>query len=99
MKNSIHPAYFEEAQVVCSCGNTFVTGSTKQEIRVEICFKCHPLYTGEKRFVDTLGQVGKFQEKQKVAEAHKKSVAQRKEKNDEKKQRQAKSLRDLLMEV
>src|SRR3989338_9275951 len=99
MRSSIHPTYFDEAQVVCSCGNTFVTGSTKQEIRVEICYKCHPLYTGEKRFVDTLGQVVRFQQKQKIAEEHKKSVAQRKEKNDEKKQRQAKSLRDLLMEV
>jgi large subunit ribosomal protein L31 len=55
MKSAIHPTYFVDAKIVCSCGNTFVSGSTKQEIRVEICSNCHPVYTGVKRFVDTLG--------------------------------------------
>jgi large subunit ribosomal protein L31 len=60
MQSSIHPAYNASATVVCSCGNTFVTGSVKDEIRVEICSACHPVYTGVKRFVDTLGRVDKF---------------------------------------
>jgi large subunit ribosomal protein L31 len=60
MQSSIHPTYFSDAKVVCSCGSTFDTGSTKNEIRVEICSSCHPVYTGVKRFVDTLGRVDKF---------------------------------------
>ncbi len=65
MKANIHPQYFA-AKVVCACGNTFVTGSTKSEIRVEICAACHPFFTGEMRFVDTLGRVERFQQKQKA---------------------------------
>ena len=47
MREGIHPAYYQ-AKVVCNCGNEFVTGSTKEEIHVEICSKCHPFYTGQK---------------------------------------------------
>ena len=57
MKTEIHPTYYEEAQVVCSCGNTFTTGATKQNIKVEICGACHPFFTGELRIVDTEGRV------------------------------------------
>ncbi len=57
MKTEIHPTYYEEAQVVCSCGNTFTTGATKQNIKVEICGACHPFFTGEQRIVDTEGRV------------------------------------------
>lgn len=60
MQGNIHPTYNTAATVVCSCGNTFVTGSVKDEIRVEICSACHPVYTGVKRFIDTLGRVDKF---------------------------------------
>lgn len=60
MQSNIHPTYYANAKVVCNCGNTFTTGSTKEEIRVEICSACHPVYTGVKRFVDTLGRVDKF---------------------------------------
>ncbi len=67
MKNSIHPQFYTAAKVICACGNTFTTGSTKQTIRVQICSKCHPFFTGEMKFVDTQGQVQKFQTKQKVA--------------------------------
>lgn len=59
MKEKIHPAY-NQANVVCSCGNTFTVGSTKKEIRVELCSKCHPFYTGEQRVVDTAGRVERF---------------------------------------
>ena len=60
MKDTIHPKYFKDAKVICACGNTFTTGSTKSEIRVEICAKCHPFYTGEEKLIDTAGRVEKF---------------------------------------
>ncbi len=64
MKANIHPTWYPDARVICACGNTFTTGSTKPEIRVEICSKCHPFFTGSKKLVDTLGQVQKFQARQ-----------------------------------
>ncbi|OGK38981.1 50S ribosomal protein L31 [Candidatus Roizmanbacteria bacterium RIFCSPHIGHO2_12_FULL_44_10] len=97
MKADIHPTYFAEAVVTCSCGNTFNTGSTRETIRVEVCHQCHPLYTGEKRYVDTMGQVDRFQKKQKIAEEYKKQFSSKKDKKNEKQQGQPKSLRDLLM--
>ncbi len=57
MKADIHPTYYPEAQVVCSCGDTFVTGATQPTLRVEICSQCHPFFTGEQRIVDTEGRV------------------------------------------
>jgi large subunit ribosomal protein L31 len=96
MKADIHPKYFTEVTVVCSCGNTFVTGSTKQQIHVEVCYKCHPLYTGEKRYVDTLGQVGKFEKKQQIASQFKAVKTSEKKKKESVKQ-PPKSLRELLM--
>ncbi len=60
MKTEIHPTYFKNARVTCSCGNTFTTGATKEEIHVEICAKCHPFYTGEEKLIDTAGRVEKF---------------------------------------
>jgi len=62
MKQGIHPEY-KEAKVTCACGNTFVTRSTKEEIRVEICSACHPFYTGKQKIVDTEGRVEKFIQK------------------------------------
>ena len=57
MKTDIHPQYFPEAEVRCSCGRTYNVGSTKAELRVEICSECHPFFTGEQRIVDTEGRV------------------------------------------
>ena len=57
MKTGIHPTYYPDAQVTCSCGNTFTVGATKQTLRVEICSQCHPFFTGEQRIVDTEGRV------------------------------------------
>ena len=59
MKDTIHPKYMQ-AKVVCACGNTFKTHSTKPELRVELCSNCHPFYTGQQRIVDTGGQVERF---------------------------------------
>jgi large subunit ribosomal protein L31 len=60
MKKDIHPTYYPEAVVTCACGNTFITGSTKPRLRVDLCWKCHPYYTGTQRIVDTTGQVERF---------------------------------------
>ena len=60
MKKEIHPEYFPEARVVCGCGNSFVTGATKQLIKTDICSACHPFFTGEQRIVDTAGQVERY---------------------------------------
>ncbi len=67
MKKDIHPQYFE-ATVSCACGNSFQTGSTMKELKVEICNACHPFYTGKEKLLDVAGRVEKF--KRKVAGAH-----------------------------
>ena len=68
MKEKIHPKYYSDAKVVCACGNTFVTGATKQVIKVEVCGKCHPFFTGEQRIVDTAGRVERFKRRYKLKE-------------------------------
>jgi large subunit ribosomal protein L31 len=61
MKQGIHPTYYSDALVVCACGNTWQTGSTKKEIRTEVCSKCHPFFTGQQqRLLDIEGQVDRF---------------------------------------
>jgi large subunit ribosomal protein L31 len=60
MKADIHPKYYPNARVICSCGATWITGSTVPEIRTDVCSTCHPYYTGEQRIVDTAGQVERF---------------------------------------
>ncbi len=62
MKKGIHPEYVETT-VTCGCGETFITRSTKSEIKVEICSKCHPFYTGKQKFVDSAGRVERFKQK------------------------------------
>ena len=99
MKSDIHPTYYENCQVTCSCGNQFITGSTLAAIRVEVCYKCHPLYTGEKRFIDTLGQVDKFQKKEKAAQEYKAKYPSKKKRAQERQDYRPKSLRELLTEV
>jgi large subunit ribosomal protein L31 len=68
MKPKIHPEYFTDAKVVCACGNTFTVGSTKKMVKVELCSKCHPFYTGEQRVVDTMGRVERFKRRYKKVE-------------------------------
>src|SRR5689334_6259697 len=62
MKPGIHPNYVE-ATVTCSCGNTWITRSTKPALRTDLCSQCHPFYSGEQRIVDTAGQVERFMNK------------------------------------
>jgi len=63
MKEKIHPKFYPEAKVRCGCGNEFTIGSTVPEIRVELCSKCHPFYTGERRMVDTAGRLERFKKR------------------------------------
>ncbi|OGF34351.1 50S ribosomal protein L31 [Candidatus Falkowbacteria bacterium RIFOXYC2_FULL_48_21] len=63
MKKDIHPKYHQDTKVTCVCGNEFTTGSTREEIKVELCHMCHPFYTGKQKLVDTARRVEKFQEK------------------------------------
>ena len=67
MKANIHPKWYPEAKVVCACGNSFTTGATIPEFKVEICSKCHPFYTGQMRYVDTAGRVEAFKVRQSKA--------------------------------
>ena len=60
MKSDIHPEYYPEAVFTCSCGNTWVGGSTREKVRTDVCSACHPFFTGEQRIVDTEGQVERF---------------------------------------
>ena len=102
MKADIHPTWYPETKVSCACGNTFITGSTLPEIHVQICSNCHPLYTGQAKFVDTLGQVDRFVkkvevskvkqiERKKILEVRKSKVAQQKKDRP--------SLKELLMQA
>ncbi len=62
MKENVHPNYYETV-IKCACGNEVSTGSTKKEIRVEICSKCHPFYTGKQKLVDSAGRIERFRRK------------------------------------
>ena len=66
MKDKIHPKYYTDAEVTCACGNKFTTGSTRKQLKVEVCSQCHPFYTGERRMMDTGGRVEKFRRRYKM---------------------------------
>lgn len=98
MKQAIHPQYFEQAQVICVCGNKFTTGSTQELIRVELCSNCHPFYTGEQKFVDSASRIQKFQQKTEAAKKY--QVVNREKKEQEKKKAEApKTLREMLSQI
>jgi large subunit ribosomal protein L31 len=84
MKKKIHPKYYKDVQVTCSCGNTFVIGgATKEYINTDFCNKCHPAYTGTKKVADTANRVHQFEEKMKKSEEKMKAaknIAAQKEK-------------------
>jgi large subunit ribosomal protein L31 len=90
MKQEIHPQYFDSAVVTCACGNTFVTGSTRESLRVEICSNCHPYYTGQAKFVDTEGRVEAFKRRETQ------KVAPRAKKVEEKKDSRPRTLKEML---
>lgn len=67
MKTDIHPTYYTDAKVTCSCGNTFTVGATQKEIHVEICSECHPFFTGNEKVIDAAGRVEKFKQRKAAA--------------------------------
>jgi large subunit ribosomal protein L31 len=67
MKSGIHPKYVD-ATVTCACGNTFTVGSTQSNMKVDVCSKCHPFYTGQQRILDTAGRVERFRRRFNIAE-------------------------------
>jgi len=99
MKKDIHPKWFPDAKVTCACGTVHTIGMSKPELSVEICSACHPFYTGEMKYVDTLGRVERFQKKQKSAASQASVLRDRKKKKKEKElsDEQPKSLKEMLM--
>lgn len=99
MKANIHPQYFPAAQVICACGNTFTVGSTKgPTIHIEVCYRCHPFYTGQQKFIDTKGSIEKFQAKQQAAAA-KQAVASAKKIKKQEEEYRPKTLREMLQQA
>lgn len=95
MKKGIHPNWTDQTQVTCSCGATFTVGSTLDTLKVDICSKCHPFFTGEMKFVDRQGRVDKFLKKVQAAQAIKSKTTKKKtsEKNSDD---ASKSYKDVL---
>jgi large subunit ribosomal protein L31 len=84
MKTKIHPTWYAEAKVTCACGNTFTTGATVPEIRVDVCSVCHPFYTGQMKFVDAAGRVDAFRAKMAGAKEHISKTEKRRIKKEKK---------------
>lgn len=102
MKANIHPNWNDNALVTCACGATFSTGSTMDSIRVDICSKCHPLFTGQQKLVDTLGQVDKFKkltEKAQVKGEEKRKIKEARAARTIVDKTDKPSLKDLLMQA
>ena len=87
MKKDIHPKYHADAKIICACGNIIETGSTVQEMHVEICAACHPFYTGKKKMLDTTGRVDRFK---KLAEKSASKKVVKKSKTEKKAAKEAK---------
>ena len=94
MKKDIHPKFYEKAKIICACGNVMEVGSTVSEIRVELCSKCHPFYTGKQKLVDTARRVEKFQERLAKKEAAAKTRKGKKAKKERERARRAKKEKD-----
>jgi large subunit ribosomal protein L31 len=97
MRAGIHPKY-EEATVTCACGNSWQTRSTKPQIRIDLCPKCHPFYTGEQRIVDSAGQVERFMRRVEQANvAPRRKKAERRQRKFEQRQRQHRQEQQLVV--
>ena len=77
MKKDVHPEYYQTA-ISCACGSVLEVGSTKKDIRVEICSKCHPFFTGKQKLVDTAGRIERFRRKYAEFEARNKEAGKAK---------------------
>ncbi|OGM53743.1 50S ribosomal protein L31 [Candidatus Woesebacteria bacterium RIFCSPHIGHO2_12_FULL_42_9] len=85
MKAQIHPTWYPEAKVTCACGNSFLVGASVPAINVEVCYNCHPFYTGQMKYLDTAGRVEAFKARQAGAQ---KDFLSKAEKRRAKKQKQ-----------
>ena len=90
MKNDIHPKYNEKTTIKCACGAELETGSTQENLEVEICSQCHPFFTGKKKIVDTAGRVDRFKKLAKKAAEKKEAAA----KASAKKKKEAKAKKE-----
>jgi len=90
MKAQIHPTWYPEAKVTCACGNSFLVGASVPAINVEVCYNCHPFYTGQMKYLDTAGRVEAFKARQAGAQKDFLSKAER---------RRAKKQKQLLEEM
>ena len=102
MKENIHPKYYPDAKVTCSCGRVFTVGSTLPELRTELCSACHPFYTGQEKLVDTERRVEKFEKK--MAKAKAGGAGQPKKKSGDKSGKDSpnqtpRTLRDMLKQA
>lgn len=100
MKTGIHPTWYPNAKITCACGHTFEAGSTREEIRVEICSACHPFFTGQQKYVDPLGRVERFQQKTQAAKARTLVKKSDKKKNrQEEEENKPKTLREMAQRI
>ena len=104
MKVQGHPTYYADAVVTCACGNTFIVGSTKQKINVEVCAKCQPFFTGEMRFLDSMGRVERFQRRQAATAGHtymskKQKLVLKKRQEQEEEAATPKSLKEMMNKI
>lgn len=81
MKEGIHPKVYDGGVVCTTCGTVWKIGSTRQNMRVDICSRCHPFYTGEQRIVDTAGQVDRFMKRLSVTQTRQAEIAKNKPKD------------------
>lgn len=102
MKTSIHPTWYSDCKITCVCGNTFTTGSTKPEVRVDICSACHPFFTGQQRFVDTQGKVELFNKAREISQvkrAERVKILENRASKVQKEKSEKPSLKDLLLQA
>jgi len=99
VRANIHPTWYPDAQVKCACGNTFVTGSTLPNIEVEVCYNCHPFYTGQMKYVDTAGRVDAFLTRSKMAVEKRVSKAEKRKLRSERKIQKELERPDTLAEL
>ncbi|MFH0814536.1 MAG: 50S ribosomal protein L31 [Candidatus Falkowbacteria bacterium] len=90
MKKDIHPKYYPTAKITCACGNVLTVGSTQADVKVDLCSKCHPFYTGKQKIVDSARRVEKFTARQTKKSATAKSKQVKKAENRAKKVEKAK---------
>lgn len=93
MKKNVHPKWYPEAKITCACGHSFTVGAVKSDIQVQICYRCHPFFTGEMKYIDTQGRVEKFQKKQKAAQVR---GWEKKKKEEAEKEKQPRTLKEML---